>query len=121
MLQSQCRMVRSGIILILSEDHSALEEMMTATLAGRLARLGALSGDSVTNQTEAQRLIDSLFACANAEYTNSGRRIISIIPIEELEKRKKEENLTLKETNGWVSNGEDAQIKIDKNMWGYKI
>ena len=39
----------------------------------------------------------------------------------ELDKRKKEENLTLKETNGWVSNDNDAQIKIDKNMWGYKI
>ena len=39
----------------------------------------------------------------------------------ELEKRKKEENLTLKETNGWVSNGNGAQIKIDKNMWGYRI
>lgn len=39
----------------------------------------------------------------------------------ELEKRKKEENLILKETNGWVSNGKGAQIKIDKNMWGYKI
>ena len=75
------------LILILSEDHSALEEMMTATLAGRLARLGALSCDSVTNQTEAQRLIDSLFACGNPEYTAGGRRIISIISMDELEKR----------------------------------
>lgn len=39
----------------------------------------------------------------------------------ELEIQKKEENLTLKETNGWVSNGNGAQIKIDKNMWGYRI
>lgn len=39
----------------------------------------------------------------------------------ELGKRKKEENLTLKETNGWVSNGNGAQVKIDKNMWGCKI
>ena len=39
----------------------------------------------------------------------------------ELEKLKKEENSKLKETNGWVSNGKGAQIKIDKNMWGYKI
>ena len=38
----------------------------------------------------------------------------------ELEKLKKEENITLKETNGWVSNGDGAQIKIDKNMWGIK-
>lgn len=39
----------------------------------------------------------------------------------ELEKLKKEENSKLKETNGWVSNSDGAQIKIDKNMWGYKI
>ena len=75
------------LLLILAEDHSALEEMMTATLAGRLARLGALICDSVTNQTEAQRLIDSLFACGNPEYTAGGRRIISIVSIDELDKR----------------------------------
>ena len=75
------------LLLILSEDHSALEEMMTANLAGRLARLGALSSDSVTNPTEAQRLIDSLFACGNPEYTAGGRRIISIVSIDELDKR----------------------------------
>ena len=39
----------------------------------------------------------------------------------ELERQKKEENSKLKETNGWVSNGNGAQIKIDKNMWGYRI
>ena len=75
------------LLLILSEDHSALEEMMTATLAGRLARLGALSCDSVTDPAEAQRLIDSLFTCGNPEYTAGGRRIISIISMDELNKR----------------------------------
>ena len=45
------------LLLILSEDHSALEEMMTANLASRFAVLGALSGDPVTNTAEAQRLI----------------------------------------------------------------
>ena len=39
----------------------------------------------------------------------------------ELERQKKEESSKLKETNGWVSNGNGAQIKIDKNMWGYRI
>lgn len=75
------------LLLILAEDHGALEEMMTANLAAGLARIGSLSGDPVTNPDEAQRLIDSLFACSNAEYTNSGRRIISMIPMDELEKR----------------------------------
>ena len=39
----------------------------------------------------------------------------------ELEKRKQQEQTELKETNGWVSNGDGAQIKIDKDMWGYRV
>ena len=41
----------------------------------------------VTNPIEAQRLMDQLFACENSEYTASGRRIITIIPIEEIERK----------------------------------
>ena len=75
------------LLLILAEDHGALEEMMTANMAAKFARLGSLSGDSVSNPAEAQRLIDQLVACGNAEYTGNGRRIISIIPMGELDKR----------------------------------
>ena len=75
------------LLLVLSEDHNALEEMMTANLAEGLSRVGSHNSDDITNPQEAQRLIDSLFACANAEYTNSGRRIISIVPIDEFDKR----------------------------------
>ncbi len=75
------------LILILSEDHGALPEMMTANMASHFARLGALSGDPVTNPMEAQRLIDELFACENAEYTSSGRRTMSLIPVEEIDKK----------------------------------
>lgn len=75
------------LLLILSEDHNALEEMMTAKMASRFARLGALSADPVTNQVEAQRLIDDLFACGNPEYTDNGHRIVSILTMDELDKR----------------------------------
>ncbi len=75
------------LLLVLSEDHGALEEMMAANMAAKFARLGSLSGDAVTNPTEAQRLIEQLFACENAEYTGNGRRIVAIIPMDELDKR----------------------------------
>ncbi len=75
------------LLLILSEDHSALPEMMAANMASKFARLGALSGDPVTNPMEAQRLIEQLFACENAEYTSTGRRIMSLIPTEEIDKK----------------------------------
>lgn len=75
------------LLLVLSEDHSALPEMMTANMAARMARLGAFNSDSVTNPAEAQRLIDSLLACENAEYTSTGKRIISIVSVEDIDKR----------------------------------
>ena len=75
------------LLLILSEDHGTLEEMMTANLAARFARLGALSCDNPSNPAEAQRLIDSLLASENPEYTSAGKKIISIIPIDEIDKR----------------------------------
>ena len=75
------------LLLILAEDHAALPEMMVSNMASKFARLGSHSSDQLTNPAEAQRLIDSLFACENPEYTSSGRRIVSIIPIEEIDKK----------------------------------
>ena len=77
----------ADMLLILSEDHNALPEMMTANMASRFARLGALSCDSVTNPMEAQRLIESLLSCGNPEYTSNGRRIISLMGTDELDRR----------------------------------
>ena len=74
------------LLLVLSEDHSALHEMMTANMAARLARLGAFNSDSVTNPVEAQRLMDTLFACPNPEYTNAGKKIIHILSTEDIDK-----------------------------------
>ena len=77
----------ADLLLILAEDHNALEEMMTANMASRFARLGSLSGDPVTNPVEAQRLIDELLACGNAEYTSTGKKIITIMSVDEIERR----------------------------------
>ena len=75
------------LLLILAEDYNALPEMMMANMASKFARLGSHSTDQLTNPAEAQRLIDSLFACENPEYTSSGRRIVSIISIEDIDKK----------------------------------
>ena len=75
------------LLLVLSEDHGSLPQVMTANMAARLARLGAFNAEIVADPAEAQRLIDTLFACENAEYTSSGKRIISIVPVEEIDKR----------------------------------
>ena len=75
------------LLLILSEDYNALPEMIVTTLATKFARLGSLSGEALTNPAQAQRLIEQLFACENPEYTASGRRITSIMSIDELDKK----------------------------------
>ena len=75
------------LLLVLSDDHSALPEMMISNIASRMAKLGAFSADTITNPAEAQRLLDQLFASENAEYTSAGRRIAALFPIEELDKK----------------------------------
>ena len=75
------------LLLILAEDYNALPEMMMANMASRFARLGSLSADQLTNPAEAQRLIDALFASENPEYTSSGRRIVSILSMDDIDKK----------------------------------
>ena len=75
------------LLLILSENHNALPEMMESALAAKFAALGAAGGEPVSSPLEARRLYDALMASANPEFTSGGKRIISILPTDELDKR----------------------------------
>ncbi len=75
------------LILILADDHGALPEMMEQSLAQKFAVLGASGGEKLSSPTEAQRLLDALLSSTNPEFTSSGRRIISILPLDEIDKR----------------------------------
>ena len=77
----------SELVYILSEDKDALSELMQQRMAEKFAALGASHADSLTSPQEAQRLIDTLFASDNAELTPGGRRIVSIVPLPDIEKR----------------------------------
>ncbi len=77
----------SDMIVALTDDHNAMEGMMQSTMAERFARLGASADNSTVSAAEAQRLIDALFSCDNAEYTSSGHRIMTMIQAEDLDKR----------------------------------
>lgn len=74
------------ILYILSEEGSALPEIMRQRVAQRFATLGASNAVSMVTKSEAQQLIDTLFASEHAEITASGRRIVTIMSIEDLEK-----------------------------------
>ena len=75
------------LVNILSEDSRSLPEMMQQRLAEKFAALGARCADTTISPQEAQRLIDTLFASENAELTPGGRRIVSIVPVGDIDKK----------------------------------
>ena len=75
------------LVYVLSEDSQALPEMMQQRLAEKFATLGASHADPLTSPTEAQRLVDTLFASENAEFTPGGRRIVSLVPLTDIDKK----------------------------------
>lgn len=78
----------SDMIVALTDDHNAVAGMMQSAMAERFARLGASYGGNMSvSGAEAQRLIDALFACENAEFTSSGHRTMTILQAEELDKK----------------------------------
>lgn len=79
-------MVRD-LILLLSDNHTSIPGMMEQQTAIRFSVLGASGGEKLTSQAEAARLVDALLSSENPEYTPSGKKIISILTLEELEKR----------------------------------
>jgi DNA mismatch repair protein MutL len=74
------------LILILSDETVSLPEMMESALAEKFAVLGASSSSPLDSTAEAQRLLDALMASQNPEYTSSGRKILHVIPLEEIDK-----------------------------------
>ena len=77
----------SDLLLLLSDGGSNLKEMMDSATALRFAKLGASSAKAVSSVQEAQALIDTLLGCENAEFTPSGPKVLSILSLDELEKR----------------------------------
>ena len=76
-----------NLLLILSDESTSLPGVMEQAIAQKFAVLGASGGAQLRSPLEAQRMIDALLQSENPEFTASGRRIISIVPAEELEKR----------------------------------
>lgn len=85
--EGKVRTVISDIMLVLSDGHSDLPEIMASSMAEKFAKIGAAEDDPVTSTVEAQRLIDTLFACENAEFTSSGHRTMAILTTEEMDKK----------------------------------
>ena len=59
---------------------------MDQNIAQRLSCMDASRYSMPSSGLEAQRMIETLFACDNAEYTSDGRKIINIIKTEDIDK-----------------------------------
>ena len=77
----------SDLLLILSDESQSLPEVMEQALAQKFAVLGASGPRKLSSPLEAQRLLDALLQSENPEFTAAGKRILSIVPADELEKR----------------------------------
>ena len=75
------------LLLILSDGGTSLKETMDSATALKFAKLGASTARTVASPQEAQALLDALLGSENAEFTPSGQRILSILTLDELEKR----------------------------------
>lgn len=85
--EGKVRTVVSDIILALSDGHPDLPEMMASAMAEKFSKIGAAEADPLTSPAEAQRLIDNLFSCGNAEFTSSGHRTVAILPVEDIDRK----------------------------------
>lgn len=75
------------LLLILSDFQPALEEVMRQKTAAKFAMLGALNTQAPETPLSAMHLIDTLFATDNPEFTFNGKRIVSVLSVDEIEKR----------------------------------
>ena len=77
----------SDLLLVLSDSASELEEVMRQKTAAKFAMLASANSDVPATPSAVKQLLDTLFASDNAEFTPNGKRIISMLGAEELEKR----------------------------------
>jgi len=74
------------LVLVLSDNTGGLPERMRSDLAAKYATLGSMNTNEISSQLQAQNLIDTLFACDNAERTPSGKKIVHIVATDEIDK-----------------------------------
>ena len=85
--QSSVESTMADVLIALSENHTMLPGMMESAMAEKFARMGAAEGGPVESPVEAKSLMDTLFSCSNSEFTSSGKRIMSIITTDDIDKK----------------------------------
>lgn len=76
----------ADVLIVLTDNHTALPGMMESSMAEKFAKMGASEGKPVESPVEARSLMDALFACSNSEYTSDGRKIMTVMSPEDIDK-----------------------------------
>lgn len=76
----------ADVLIVLTDNHTALPGMMESSMAEKFAKMGASEGKPVGSPVEARSLMDALFACSNSEYTSNGRKIMTVMSPEDIDK-----------------------------------
>lgn len=85
--QNSVEEAMAEVLIALSDNHTALPGMMESAMAEKFAKMAASEGKPIETVSAAKSLMDSLFACSNSEYTSNGRKIMTILTIDDIEKR----------------------------------
>ena len=85
--QNSVEEAMAEVLIALSDNHTALPGMMESAMAEKFAKMAASEGKPIETVSAAKILMDSLFACSNSEYTSNGRKIMTIMTIDDIEKR----------------------------------
>jgi len=79
------------IVEIFLEDYKSterdIEEGVKEKIATSMARASAISYGKQLSVDEMSELVDSLFACKSPNYSPTGKTVVYLMPVEELEKR----------------------------------
>lgn len=84
--EGKVRTMVSDLLLILSDESNSLPGVMEASMAGKFAMLGSAGQASVSGPFEAQRLLDALLSCDSPELTAGGKKTLTIMTFEQVEK-----------------------------------
>lgn len=85
--QNSVEEAMAEVLIALSDNHTSLPGMMESAMAEKFAKMAASEGKPIETVSAAKSLMDSLFACSNSEYTSNGRKIMTIMTIDDIEKR----------------------------------
>ncbi|MBQ7269231.1 MAG: DNA mismatch repair endonuclease MutL [Bacteroidales bacterium] len=81
------RMVEDLVLILSDSREGQLPELLRGAMAEKIATLESLGKGDIRTPEEAARLLDALFATSNAEQTPGGKRTLTLVKTEDIDKK----------------------------------